>query len=291
MNSSFIELGNLSMHVVSAGPTDGKPIVLLHGFPDAWFLYERQIKFLADRGYRVIVPDQRGYNKTGKPAGISSYRVDLLVEDILALLNHLKLDRVDLVGHDWGAAVAWMVALQHPERLRSLGIINVPHPLVFKKFIGTEPRQMMRSWYFGFFLIPFLPEFLLSLNNFAAMLAKKGSLNEEERRRAIEAWRQPGALTAMLNWYRAAILNRPELRGDGEIDLPVLILWGKRDPYLMHEMAAESLGFCPRGRLELLENAGHWAMLDESDLLNKLLLEFLMGDGADSDADFEEDLI
>src|SRR5512139_1805227 len=165
LEHSTIKTNGIRLHIVQAGPKSGTPVVLLHGFPEFWYGWRKQIPALAKAGCRVIVPDQRGYNLSDKPKGIKSYCVNHLVDDVVGLIDALDYEKVNLVGHDWGALVSWMLAIQHPERLHRLGILNVPHPAVMKRFLQRDPEQMARSLYALFFQLPWLPELSLRLFN------------------------------------------------------------------------------------------------------------------------------
>ena len=153
-----IETNGVTLHTALAGPEKGEPVILLHGFPDHWMAWRKQIGPLAEAGYRVIVPDQRGYNLSSKPSGARNYQYPILIEDIVGLAKALGYDRFNLIGHDWGAAVAWGTALKSPLNVKKLIIINAPIPVVFREFMKKNVRQMRRSWYMGFFQIPVLPE-------------------------------------------------------------------------------------------------------------------------------------
>ena len=153
-----LKTNGIRLHVVQAGPNSGTPVVLLHGFPEHWYGFRKQIPAFVRAGCRVIVPDQRGYNLSDKPGGVKAYNLRELVNDVIGLIDALKYDKVNLVGHDWGAAVAWMLALWHPERVHRLGILNVPHPLVMRRFLSHDFEQIRRSWYIFFFQLPWLPE-------------------------------------------------------------------------------------------------------------------------------------
>src|SRR5215207_2232179 len=157
VEEEFITTNGIRLHTILAGPQSGIPVILLHGFPENWRSWIHQIPALVDAGCRVIIPDQRGYNLSDKPKGIKNYRVDELVKDIVGLIDALDYEKVNLVGHDWGAGVAWMLAHQHPERLQRLSILNVPHPAVMKRFLQRDFNQMRRSLYGLFFQLPWLP--------------------------------------------------------------------------------------------------------------------------------------
>ncbi len=280
--TTFIETNGIKLHVAMAGPKDGQPVFLLHGFPEFWYGWRKQIPALVKAGYRVIVPDQRGYNLSDKPKGVKAYRVDTLVEDILGLIDALGYQKVNLVGHDWGAMVAWAFACQYSERLQKLGILNVPHPAVMLNFLRRgDPEQLRRSWYIFAFQIPWLPEYLLEKDdwrNTVRVLRGSGKIHtfaKEDISEYKKAWSQPGAMTAMLNWYRAAVRHWLKFPDDLRVKVPTLIVWGMNDVALSHRMARLSLDYCEDGRLVYFEDATHWVQHDEAEGVNQLLVEFL----------------
>lgn len=280
MEDTFIQTNGIRLHVVTAGPENGTPLVLLHGFPEFWRGWLKQIPALAAAGYRVIIPDQRGYNLSEAPKTVQSYGLDELAKDILGILDHFGIEQTYLVGHDWGAAVAWTVAIQHPERIKKLGILNVPHPAVMMKFIGKSPKQMLKSWYIGFFQIPGLAEWLMGLGNFAGAInllrasGKPSTFSESDLDEYRQAYANAGGLTGMINWYRALIRFRPSMPRNLRLRMPVLILWGKNDVALSYEMAEESLRYCENGQLVAFENASHWVQHDEAEAVIKEILVF-----------------
>jgi len=271
---SFIHANGINLHVAFAGPQDGDPVILLHGFPDASFGWDRQIRALAQAGFYVIAPDQRGYNLSDKPKGVQNYRVGLLVADILALADALGLSRFNLVGHDWGALISWSLVDGHPQRVKRLAILNVPHPDVMNQFLKTNWRQRARSWYAFFFQLPVLPEITLRAFNWHAVASSMcASLSAAELDRYRTAWSQPGAMTAMLNWYRGLFQRSPQQLSSRKIQVPTLMIWGKLDPYLMWQMAPASIAICAEGRLEFFEDATHWVHQDRPQEVNRLLLD------------------
>jgi pimeloyl-ACP methyl ester carboxylesterase len=257
----------------------------LHGFPEFSYGWRRQIPALTAAGYRVIVPDQRGYNLSDKPKGIAAYDVEVLARDVIGLLDHFGIQKVRLVGHDWGAVVAWTVAIQFPERVEKLAILNVPHPDVMTRFVLGNSVQRKKSWYVFFFQIPILVEWILRRKNFEALAkmliqsGRRGTFTEADMLEYKKAWSQPGALTGMLNWYRAAFR-----RGVGaafvrfeprRVTVPTLMLWGRRDVALSFEMAQPSIELCERGELVSFDRATHWVQHDAADEVNQKLIEFL----------------
>jgi pimeloyl-ACP methyl ester carboxylesterase len=282
LEETFIKTNGIRLHAVMAGPQSGPPVVLLHGFPENWRCWVRQIPALIAAGCRVIVPDQRGYNLSDKPSGIRSYRVEELTKDILGLIHALDYEKVNLVGHDFGALVAWMLAIEHPEKLHRLGIINVPHPAVMWRFLRRDFEQMRRSLYALFFQLPWLPEMIMRAGNWrvaSSGLCRSGKPNaftDEDIEKYKEAWSQPGAMTAMLNWYRAAARYRPEITNSMQVHVRTLILWGVQDVALSRRMARPSLDYCEDGNLIFFPEATHWVQREEADELNRHLLEFLV---------------
>jgi epoxide hydrolase 4 len=281
-DTAHIDTNGIKLRVVMAGPEDGQPVILLHGFPEFWYGWRKQIPALARAGYRVIVPDQRGYNLSDKPGGVKSYRMDMLVADILGLIDKLGYQKVNLIGHDWGAAVAWEFAIRHPERLCKLGILNVPHPAVMRNFLRRgDPEQLRRSWYIFAFQIPWLPEYFLRKNDYRNMVRSvRGSgeihtFTSEDIEKYKEAWSQPGAMTGMVNWYRAAARYWRKSKGNQIVKLPTLMLWGMQDVALSHRMARPSMDYCKDGKLVFFEDATHWVQHDEAENVNRLLVKFL----------------
>jgi pimeloyl-ACP methyl ester carboxylesterase len=275
----FFENAGVALHALAAGPKDGPVAVLLHGFPEFWYGWHKPTEALAEAGFRVIVPDQRGYNLSGKPRRVASYALSELVSDVIAIADQLGQKKILLAGHDWGAAVAWSTAVWHPERIAKLAIVNVPHPSVLRRFLNTRPRQMLRSWYIFFFQIPWLPETLFSAFDFClarralVRSSRRGTFSAEDLAQYRTAWSQPGALTAMINWYRAAVRYRARFR-DPTVRVPTRILWGERDKFLISEMARASLGHCTHGELFPFPDATHWLPHEEPARVSELLIEF-----------------
>jgi pimeloyl-ACP methyl ester carboxylesterase len=281
LEHTYLSANGIKLHVVQAGPKSGVPVVLLHGFPEFWYGWRNQIPALAQAGCRVIVPDQRGYNLSDKPKGVKNYRIDELVKDILGLIDALDYQKVNLIGHDWGAVVAWTLAILHPERLHRLGIMNVPHPAVMRRFLTRDLEQIRRSWYIFFFQLPWLPERFMSANGWrGAVSALRGSgkihtFTNEDIARYKEAWSQPGAMTSMINWYRAVIRHMPKLPKEPRVRVPTLMMWGLKDFALSRRMARPSMDYVDDGNLILFPEATHWVQHDEAEAVNHYLLDFL----------------
>lgn len=281
----YIRTNGIMMHVVMAGPSDGEPVVLLHGFPEFWYGWHHQMDFLAAQGYRVIVPDQRGYNLTDKPTGVESYRLDELARDITGLLDALGIEKVYLAAHDWGAVVAWHLATRYADRLKKMVILNVPYPTILTDQIGKGNwKQLAKSWYVVFFQIPFLSEGLMSIGNYEPMMramrasSKAETFTDEELELYRTAWSQPGAIKAIVSWYRAIVrfgMGRgPIASPENLIQIPVLMLWGEQDVALSKDLAQPSIDLCANGRLIFYPEASHWLQHDEIDAVNAELMAF-----------------
>ena len=274
--------GRLRLHCVEAGPQNGPLALLLHGFPEGWWGWHRQIAPLARAGLRVVVPDQRGYGTSDKPPGVNAYRLDLLAADVAALADALGRRRFRLAGHDWDGLVAWWVAARLPERAERLAILNAPHPALLGRHLPRSPTQLLRSAYMGFFQLPWVPEAALRARDFGLLRAlmtrtsRPGTFSEGDFVTYRQAWAQPGALAAMLNWYRAL----PRARKSRErVRVPALLLWGARDPTLERGLAESSLGLCEGGHLRWFEAASHWVQHEEATGVSAALADFLRGEG------------
>jgi pimeloyl-ACP methyl ester carboxylesterase len=280
-------LNGLRFHYVEAGdPTRGRTVVLLHGFPGFWYCWRHQIPALAAAGYHVVAPDLRGYNTSGKSHRVSDCRIESLVEDVVAFARHVSPGpTATLVGHDWGGIIAWFTAMRCPEAVERLAVLNAPHPAAYlRELRRVRSGQLFRSWYVLFFQLPWLPEALLALDDFAMLRrmlrtdpARPGAFTPEDMKEYVRAWSQPGALRAGINYYRAAArrgLGRlaRELR---RIDTPTLLIWGERDRYLVPELTRGLEQWVPDLRIERLPRASHWVMQDEPGRVNDLLTGFL----------------
>lgn len=270
----------IELDAVLAGPANGRLVILLHGFPEFSYGWRHQIPALAAAGLRVAAPDQRGYNRSDKPAGTAAYRLDMLADDVLALANALGHRRFAVVGHDWGGVVAWHLAARNPERIGRAAILNAPHPASLWRYARGHPSQLLKSWYMAYFQLPLLPELGLSAGGFWGLrralrrTSRPGAFTSEDFRRYREAWAQPGALTAMLNWYRAL---RPSAgsAASARIRVPVRLIWGHRDAFLDRGLAEAGAALCASAEIIHLPEAGHWLHHEEPHQVNRLLAEFL----------------
>jgi pimeloyl-ACP methyl ester carboxylesterase len=279
MESIAFQNGDIRLHAMAAGPADSPVVILLHGFPEFWYGWHRQIEPLAAAGFRVIVPDQRGYNLSSKPRGTASYAVDQLASDVIAIADQLACKQIFLAGHDWGAAVAWSTALLYPGRVAKLAILNVPHPSVMRRHLMQNLRQIRKSWYMFCSQLPWLPEALFRARNFeiaaSALVdsSRPGTFTAEGLAHYRTAWSQPGALTAMIHWYRAAFRHRVHF-ADRTVHVPTRILWGVRDQFLSVEMAQDSLRYCDNAELFTFAEATHWLQHEEPAIVSDHLVRF-----------------
>ncbi len=278
LRSQFVDGVGGRLHVVEAGPEDGPLVLLLHGFPEFWYGWRHQIPALARAGWRVWALDGRGYNQSDAPAGVAAYDIDRLADDVEALIDAAGVERAHVVGHDWGALVAWWLALRAPERIDRLAILNVPHPTAFLQFLPQSPVQLARSWYVAFFQLPTLPEIALRQAGTWALRRSSapGTFSDADLARYQTAWDRPGRAHGMISWYRALARRVPSLQiDDPTVRVPTLILWGEDDAFLDARLAARSAAFCPDVRLHTLPGVSHWIQHEAADTVNRQLLAFL----------------
>jgi epoxide hydrolase 4 len=277
-------VNGVRLHYVEAG--SGPLVVLLHGFPEFWYAWRHQIPALAAAGFHVVAPDMRGYNLSEKPPGVAAYAVDVLVEDVRALIGHFGAERATVVGHDWGGGVAWGVAMNRPEVVKNLIVLNAPHPAAFLRELRS-PGQILRSSYMLFFQLPWLPEATFRANNFALLErtlrtdpVRPEAFDNRDIRRYKRALAQPGALTATINYYRALLRERPRetLSEPPTIARPTLLIWGDRDRYLGTNLTEGLDRWVTDLRVEHIPDASHWIMADRPERVNDLMIEFMRRD-------------
>lgn len=282
MKHQQIHTNGIHLHVAQAGPGEGPLLILLHGFPEFWYGWRHQIPYLASAGYRVWAPDQRGYNLSDKPDGIAAYALDVLADDVIGLIEASGREKAFLVGHDWGAAVAWFAAAKYPNRIERMVVMNVPHGAVMKQHLRQNFAQLRRSWYIFFFQLPWLPEKLARLRNWhitARTLknsSRPGTFTQNDLDAYRRAWSQPKACRSMLNWYRAILQKPPAPLKSNRITAPTLLIWGARDRFLGREMARPSIDLCDDGRLVFIEEATHWVQHEEAGRVNALIDTFFL---------------
>jgi len=264
----------VTLKVAQAGPREGEAIILLHGFPESHRTWRDVMPLLAD-DYRVIAPDQRGFGGSDKPEGVDQYRVDKVIADLLALADAYGLQRFTLVGHDWGGVVAWTTALKHADRLNGLIIVNAPHPLIFQRSVIEDPAQRLASQYIRAFRNPMMDRGIdaMGIDTFFDKTfgshADISKISSEERRRYLHDWKQPGALTAMLNWYRASNLVVPAPDENlsmpawtrapfPHLSVPTLVIWGMKDSALLPIQLVGLEELVERIKIVAVDTAGHF---------------------------------
>src|SRR4051812_40760987 len=274
LREGYAEVGDVKLHYVEAG--DGPLIVLLHGFPEFWYGWRLQIAPLAAAGFRVVAPDLRGYNLSSKPAGVKAYSAAELAADVRGLIQERGAESAHVVGHDWGGTAAWTLAMNHPEVVDRLAILNAAHPRKLNEGL-KHPSQLRRSWYFFYFQLPDLPEHHAQADDWEFfqdfLRDAQPPYTPEEIERYVEAWSQPDAATAMINYYRFAVRHSA-----GEIQ-PVgaarLVIRGEAARYLGPTLAEPPQEDVPNlVRVERLPDASHWVHHDEAERVNEMLVDF-----------------
>ena len=284
----YASVNGVRLHFAHAG--QGPLILFLHGFPEFWHCWKRQLENLG-RDHFAVAPDMRGYNLSERPAEVKQYKARILVEDVRALAEHLGQKKFVLVAHDWGGAVAWAYAMAHPQTLSKLIIVNSPHPVPFARELAHNPAQDEASQYMNL-LRSDKAERVLAQNNYER-LAKmtlegwgKGAIDAAEKALYLEAWSQPGALTGSLNYYRASPLYPPigddagarALKldpADFMVRVPTLVVWGMRDKALLPGNLDGLQDCVPDLRIERLPEASHWVMHEAPERLNQLIRGFI----------------
>jgi len=281
MDHEYIETNGIRLHVLQDGPKDAPLVILLHGFPDFSYGWKHQIPYLASAGYRVWAPDQRGYNLSDKPAGLASYYLDVLAADVVGLIEAAGQKQVFLVGHDVGGSIAWWLANKYPDRLSKMVILNIPNGAAKIRLRGNF-KQLLKLWYVLFFQIPWLSEFLSSIQNWNLLVqmlknsSRPGTFTDSDLDRYRQAWSQPKAFTSMLNWYRAGLRKLPASPANPRITVPTLLIWGgAQDSLLGRELAQSSIDLCDNGRLVFIEEGTHWVQAEEPERVNELIGAFL----------------
>lgn len=286
MQHAYAQLDGIGLHYVECGSGDDL-VILLHGFPECWYSWRHQLPVLGER-YHAIAPDMRGYNLSDKPAGIQSYRIEWLVNDVVGLINYFDKGKAAIVAHDWGASVAWGLAQRHPELVSKLVAMQAPPPAAWRA--NFTFRQLRRSWYMFFFQLPRLPEWWANANDFARVekmyretSARSGAFTDQDIAVYKEALRQPGALTGGLNYYRANVFKSLFRGGvetpketDGRIRVPTLFIYGEQDVAVLPETVRDVGKFVDAPYRELrIPDSGHWVQNEAIEEVNAALLDFL----------------
>jgi pimeloyl-ACP methyl ester carboxylesterase len=290
--SQYAAVNGIQLHYVVDG--QGPLIMFVHGFPEFWFEWEKQlVEFGKD--YQAVAPDMRGYNLSSKPPNVEGYHIKDLIEDLRALAKYLGHEKMIMVAHDWGGAVAWSAAIRHPELLEKLIIINAPHPAVFARELLNNSEQQKASQYM-LMLRSAEAERILSENNYARLMdvlvqfGSKWEMSEEKRLKYLDAWSQPGALTGSLNYYRASPLYPPASKKDEEqigsvlnlpkemfeIKVPTLVIWGEQDRALLTGNLDGLEEYIEDLTVKKIPGGSHWVIHEQPELVNTLIRDFII---------------
>jgi epoxide hydrolase 4 len=288
LSDHWADVNGIRLHYVTNG--EGKLILFLHGFPEFWYEWRRQLEEFG-RDHQVVAMDMRGYNLSAKPVGVEPYRVKHIVADVAGLVEQLGHERFTLVGHDWGGVVAWRFAAEYPERLERLVIVNSPHPNIFQRELAENPRQRRASQYMLLLQSPDAERILfaddlawLRQNDLTKELWR--GMSDEDVSAYLEAWSQPGALTAALSYYRAG--SGPLLAVEGQasgtsrsasrpliIRVPTLVIWGEQDKALLTGNLTGLEEFVPDLRIIRVPDGSHWLVHEQPELVNAAIREFI----------------
>ena len=281
----------VELDVTHGGPVGAPAIFFLHGFPESARTWRHQLENLS-ADFRVVAPDQRGFARSSKPKGVENYTHDKPIGDLIALADALGIDRFTLVGHDWGGAIAWAAALAHPDRIERLAIVNAPHPLVFQRSTFDDMGQREASQYIRAFRVPGMETYIANdLENFFDKTFKGHfdlAFSDEEKAAYIDEWSQPGAVEAMLNWYRAATIIVPEMDATPErpayfdapfpvLKMPTLVVWGMQDKALTPSQLVGLEDLVADLHIVRVADAGHFITWEKPEAVTSALKEFLRG--------------
>lgn len=276
-----VRANGIELHCAEAGDPKTPLLILLHGFPEFWFAWRGYMAILAASGFHVVAPDQRGYNLSEKPRGIDAYRLDILADDVADLASTLGHPTFHVVGHDWGGSVAWSLAARHSSRLKRMAVLNAPHPAIWLRAMESDRDQRRKSGYVRFLQLPWLPETVLLLGRYeglgkALATARPDAFSTDVIAVYRDAWRRPGALTAMLNWYRALLRHPVAMPASGTLTPPCLLLWGDGDPFAIPKLADESAALCAEAEVVHLPGVGHWSIHDARETVLAHLQRFVV---------------
>ena len=277
--SEYLETNGIRLHYVTQG--EGPLMLFLHGFPECWYSWRHQLGEFG-KDYKAVALDLRGYNESDKPEEVSAYALSELVEDAKGAIRALGYDRCVLVGHDWGGAIAWSFAYAYPEMLERLIVLNLPHPAKFAEGLRS-PQQLLRSWYIALFQIPGLPERLLSANGYAAIrqvfkeqAVDPNAFTAEDLDMLVAAAAKPGALTAMLNYYRNIFKSGGFLNKQWDVlTVPTLMVWGEEDKALGKELTYGTEEYVETFELHYIPECSHWVQQEQPGLVNGYMRDFL----------------
>jgi pimeloyl-ACP methyl ester carboxylesterase len=283
----YANVNGIRLHYAEAG-SGNNLVILLHGFPEFWYSWRHQLEGLSKR-FHCVAPDMRGYNLSEKPPRVEDYRIEVLVEDVIGLIDYFGANTAAIVGHDWGASVAWAVGQKYPERISKLAVLQVPPAAVWRA--NMTVRQFLRSWYMYFFQLPGIPERAIGKNDFEGLekvfkesVGRKGSFSDADVSAYREALRQPGAVTGAINYYRANVgrlisrMNKARAPNKSEerIRVPTLFIYGEKDFAILPATVRNVEKYIDAPYREVrIPDSGHWVQNEAVDEVNKALLEFL----------------
>lgn len=279
----YIEVNGIKLHVAKQG-NGKKLVVLLHGWPEFWYTWRYQIPELA-KHFTVYAPDLRGFNLSDKPHGISNYKTDTVASDIAALVQQSGFKKALIVGHDWGGAVAWTFATMFPELTEKLVVCNCPHPKLMLDSFKSNPSQLIKSWYIFMHQIPLLPEMIyqftlpLFFKQFVrGWIYNKHNFSDDDLNEFVKAFKHEGALTGSINYYRAMLQTKPNLKiFDKKIQSPTLLIWGEGDKALGKELTYNTEKYIDAAyEVKYIPNCSHWTQNDCPELVNEFLLDFFI---------------
>jgi epoxide hydrolase 4 len=279
LSHNYIQTNGIQLHYVSQG--QGPLMLMLHGFPEFWYSWRYQIPEFA-KDYKVIALDLRGYNESEKPREKAAYRMTELIKDVEGVIKGLGYERCVLVGHDWGGAIAWSFAYAHPEMLEKLIVMNLPHPAKFAQALRSNPQQMVRSWYILFFQIPWLPELLLQFDGYRVIASafidsaiNRDAFTPQDLEAYKKAAAKPGALTAMLNYYRNIFPGIFDHTAWEVLQVSTLMIWGENDQALGKELTYDTQVYVNDFELRYIPNCSHWVQQEQPNLVNQYMRNFL----------------
>lgn len=276
-----VQVNGVNLHIAQAGKGK-KLVILLHGWPEFWYTWRYQIPELAKK-YTVIAPDLRGFNRSDKPKGIENYKADVVATDIAELIKQSGFEKAYIVGHDWGGAIAWTLSSMYPELVEKLAILNCPHPKEMLKMIKKNPSQLLKSWYMFMHQLPYVPEFLLgnTLPYFFKLFLRgwmhnPQNFSDNDLTAFVRAYREEGALTGSINYYRAMMQTKPNLKVfNTKTQAPTLLIWGEDDKALGKNLTYNTKDYIDNTLdIKYIKDCSHWTQNDCPELVNTYLMEF-----------------
>ncbi|MGB3765066.1 MAG: alpha/beta hydrolase [Phormidesmis sp.] len=279
MQHDYLETNGIRLHYVTEG--EGPLILFLHGFPECWYSWRHQLSEFG-KNYKAVAIDLRGYNESDKPKEQSAYALSELVQDVAGVIRALGYEKCVLVGHDWGGAIAWSFAYAYPEMLERLIVLNLPHPAKFAQGLRT-PQQLLKSWYIALFQLPALPELLIKSNNYAVIRSifrdqavNPNAFTEEDLDVLVAAAAKPGAVTAMLNYYRDIFQSEGFLDKQwGVLKVPTLMIWGEDDKALGKELTYGTNEYVETFKIRYIPDCSHWVQQEQPGQVNQYMQAFL----------------